>query len=181
MFPSKRAKISDEGFSYTHFNYQNLGDQAGWRSVKDRSWLGDDIAWFEAPPSVARVIKVSQLLLSHVTYPSPASVWEIDPASELHLYNIWKSRRLRPSSFWGTFVVFCYQKKKKKSFRPRFRHGFSAQAWLAWDTQRSACLCRPSAGIKDIYHNTTPYPFIMVLFFHPWNNLYFFLLAALPL
>lgn len=58
MLPSKRAKISDEGFSYTHFDDQNLGDQAGWRAVKDHSRLGDDIAWFEACPSVARVIKV---------------------------------------------------------------------------------------------------------------------------
>lgn len=127
MFPSKRAKISDEGFSYTHFNYQNLGDQAGWRSVKDRSWLGDDIAWFEAPPSVARVIKVSQLLLSHVTYSSPASVWEIDPASELHLDNIWKAGDWGHLHF-GVPLLFSAIKKKKKSFIPRFRHGFSAQA-----------------------------------------------------
>lgn len=28
MFPSKRAKTSDKGFLYTHFNDQNLGDQA---------------------------------------------------------------------------------------------------------------------------------------------------------
>lgn len=45
MFPSKRAKTADEGFSYTHFNDQNLDDQAGWRAVNDYSRFGDHMVW----------------------------------------------------------------------------------------------------------------------------------------
>jgi hypothetical protein len=44
-----------------------------------------------------------------------------------------------------------------------FETGFSVQPWLSWNslcrpgwcrTQKSACLCLPSAGIKDVRHHT---------------------------
>jgi hypothetical protein len=45
---------------------------------------------------------------------------------------------------------------------PFFKQGFSVQPWLSWDTlcrpgwpqtQKSACLCLPSAGIKGVCHH----------------------------
>ena len=33
----------------------------------------------------------------------------------------------------------------------------SVQPLLAWDSQRSACLCLLSAGVKNLHHHTRPY------------------------
>jgi hypothetical protein len=56
-------------------------------------------------------------------------------------------------SFLGCFVLFCFV---------FLRQGFSVYPWLSWNslcrpgwprTQKSACLCLPSAGIKGVcYH-----------------------------
>jgi hypothetical protein len=49
------------------------------------------------------------------------------------------------------------------------RQGFSVQPWLSWNsicrpgwppTQKSACLCLPSAGNKGVCHNAQLHPFV---------------------
>jgi hypothetical protein len=60
--------------------------------------------------------------------------------------------------FCCCFILFCFS-----------RQGFSVYPWLSWNslcrpgcpqTQKSACLCLPSAGIKGLHHHcpaTSPF------------------------
>ena len=62
---------------------------------------------------------------------------------------------LKEMSFFFFFpFLFCFS-----SF---WRQGFSMQPWLSWNslcrpgwprTQKSVCLCLPSAGIKGVHHH----------------------------
>jgi hypothetical protein len=54
------------------------------------------------------------------------------------------------------------------------RQGFSLQPWLSWNslcrpgwpgTQKSACLCLPSAGIKGVRHHHPAFFFFFFFFF----------------
>jgi hypothetical protein len=55
-----------------------------------------------------------------------------------------------------------------------FRQGFSVQSWLSWKslcrpgwlrTQKSACLCLLSAGIKGVYHHCPAHHLLKMPFF----------------
>ena len=63
------------------------------------------------------------------------------------------------------------------------RQGFSVQPWLSWNslcrpgwpqTQKSACLCLPSAGIKGVCHHARPSVhfliFTVVVFIFPKSS-----------
>jgi hypothetical protein len=73
--------------------------------------------------------------------------------------------------FWGFFVwFFCFGGGGVGLFS---RQGFSVQPWLSWNslcrpgwprTQKSACLCLPSAGIKGVRHHR-PAVFLFMLKF----------------
>jgi hypothetical protein len=58
------------------------------------------------------------------------------------------------------------------------RQGFSVQPWLSWNslcrpgwpwTQKSTCLCLPSAGIKDLCHHSPP---LFFCFFDYFSRLF---------
>jgi hypothetical protein len=70
------------------------------------------------------------------------------------------------------------------------RQGFSVERWLSWTslcrpgwprTQKSACLCLPSAGIKGVRHHARPkamlfeYSRIPLLFFFNTSSIWFYL------
>ena len=70
-------------------------------------------------------------------------------------------------SFLFCFVLFCFV----------LRQGFSVYPWLSWNslcrpgwprTQKFACLCLPSAGIKGVRHHRLA-----------WSSLSFFFLSFL--
>jgi hypothetical protein len=63
------------------------------------------------------------------------------------------------------------------------RQGFFVEPWLSWNslcrpgwprTQKSACLCLPSAGIKGVHHHRPAAPYIIFFFFFFFGILAFY-------
>jgi hypothetical protein len=66
------------------------------------------------------------------------------------------------SSLLFSSLLFSFLSLSLSFFLVFLRHGFSVQPWLSWNslcrsgwprTQKSACLCLPSAGIKGVRHH----------------------------
>lgn len=173
MFPSKRAKTSDEGFSYTYFNDQNLGHQT----------LGGQL--MSAADLMMTCLGLKPLLVwqgyKGITAPAlPCNILFISfcMGSRSHqwatLVQHLEKQETEAIFIWGYLCCFLLSKKA-------LDHGSDMVSLHSpgWPGTHKDLLAF-AAQVMALKTYTTAYP-VIVPFFHLWINLYLFLLAALPL
>jgi hypothetical protein len=90
---------------------------------------------------------------------------------------------MSPASRFLVCFVFCFVLLCFVLFG-FLRQGFSVKPWLSWNsfcrpgwpqTQKSACLCLPSAGIKGMCHHARLFFFFFCLFVFLFFKIFYFL------